>query len=421
MPRRKAFVCGFRKKQKNSWRSRALVVKKTSMIISDNMKLEEFCAPLHKADFITVDTEFLREKTYYPKLCLIQISGPDGMAAAIDPLAQDIALDPVFDLLFDESLLKVFHSARQDLEIFYNLTGKIVRPVFDTQIAAMVCGYGDQVGYEALIRNIIGAQIDKSSQFTNWSNRPLSEKQLDYALADVTHLCGAYRHLREKLAENGRTEWVFEEEEILSDPATYANPPERAWERIKVKSPKPRTLAVLKELAAWREEEAQKRDIPKGWILRDDTLADMAAQAPKDVSALKKIRGISADMAAGSRGKRLLELIGKALQSPPGSWPVPKKKKPLPPDSTACLDALKMLLKINAGQNGVAPRLLASQKDLEDLVQKEKTLDSPLLKGWRYEIFGRDALALQNGDLAIGIKHGKIVKFCINEDAKLHE
>ena len=264
-----------------------LTVLNRYMLITDQKALKGFCASLKSETFITVDTEFLREKTYYPKLCLIQIGAADGRAAAIDPLSDDIDLAPVYDLLFDEKILKIFHAARQDLEIFFNQTGKVVYPFFDTQIAAMVCGYGDSIGYENLVRNITGGQIDKSSQYTNWSNRPLSDKQVNYALGDVTHLVKVYEHLAEQLEKRGRTSWVFEEEAVLEDPATYDVDLNEMWRKIKVKSPKPQTLAVLRELAAWREARAQRKDLPKNWVMKDDTLADMAAQAPRDAKALK--------------------------------------------------------------------------------------------------------------------------------------
>ena len=223
------------------------------MLITDQNELNEFCNALKSEEYITVDTEFLREKTYYPKLCLIQIGNKDKKAAAIDPLKGNLDLTPVFELFFDKNILKIFHAARQDLEIFYNLTEKVVTPIFDTQIAAMVCGYGDSIGYENLVRNITGKGLDKSVQFTNWSNRPLSDKQINYALGDVTHLVDVYEHLSEELEKSNRTDWVFQEEEVLCDPATYENDPYLAWERVKIKTPKPKTLATLRELAAWRE------------------------------------------------------------------------------------------------------------------------------------------------------------------------
>ena len=388
------------------------------MLITKQKDLNELCGRLATHEFITIDTEFLREKTYYPKLCLVQVSCPEGKAAAIDPLEGDLDLSPLFDLLENEKVLKIFHAARQDLEIFYNLTGKVVHPFFDTQIAAMVLGHGDQVGYEALVRNITGAQIDKSVQFTNWAHRPLSQKQIDYALGDVTHLLDIYRKLSDDLARRGRTSWVFEEEAILEDPATYENNPEDSWKRIKLRSPKPKTLAVLKALAAWRERRAQDRDIPKSWVLRDETLADMAAQMPQDAEGLKKIRGMSADMAAGHIGRELLAVMKDAASSPKESWPPVDKRKPLPASTAAVVDALKMLLKIQAGMSDVAPKLVASTEDLEAIAMGEDENDIAALKGWRREVFGEAALALKNGSLAIGLKGSKIVKYEVSDETK---
>lgn len=383
------------------------------MVISTQKELNAFCKKLSREKFITVDTEFLREKTYFSKLCLIQVSGPDKQAQAIDPLVEGLDLNPLFDLLFDENITKIFHAGRQDLEIIFNLTGKVVQPLFDTQIAAMVCGYGDQVGYERLVREVLDVQIDKSAQYTDWSRRPLSKRQINYALGDVTHLCDLYHHLLAELEERGRTDWVFQEEEILLAPETYQNPIDQAYKRIKTRNPKPKTLAILRELAAWREKRAQKKDIPRGWVMRDDTLADMAAQAPNSVEALKKIRNMSADLANGHVGQALLEAIQTALKSPADTWPKVKKKKAPNATVSARIDILKMLVKIQAAIHDVAPKLIISNGDIERLAGEEKP-DIPALKGWRYEVFGRDALALKKGHIAIGLKDSKIEKFDIS-------
>jgi len=390
------------------------------MLITDQTELETFCTSLKGQDFITVDTEFLREKTYYPKLCLIQIGDEDGSAAGIDPLEGDLDLSPVFDLLLDESILKIFHAGRQDLEIFYRLMNDLPRPFFDTQIAAMVCGYGDSVGYENLVRNITGNQLDKSVQFTDWSKRPLSQKQIDYALGDVIYLVEVYQHLAEELEKQGRISWVFQEEEILSDPATYQNRPEEAWKRIKIRSPKPKTLAVLRELAAWRETRAQDKDLPRPWVMRDDALADMAAQAPKDKKALSKIRNVSADLANGHIGEALLDVIKKAESSDKKTWPRITKKKAMPPSAAATLDVLKMLLKVQSAEHGVATKLIASKEDLEALATGQDN-GGKVLKGWRHEVFGKDAVALKEGRIAIGLKNEQITKFKISDDTDHHE
>lgn len=383
------------------------------MIITSSQDVADLCRTLSQFPFITVDTEFLREKTYYPKLCLVQLSGPDKQAVAIDPLTKGIDLSPLFELLANESILKVFHAARQDLEIFYNLTGKVVSPIFDTQIAAMVCGYGDSVGYNNLVHDITGKGLDKSAQFMDWSHRPLTERQLNYALGDVTHLCDVYVHLSQKLERQKRVSWVLQEEKILNDPLTYSNDPYEAWKRIKLRSPSRKTLAILREVAAWRERAAQERDIPKSWMMRDETLADLASQAPRNAEELKKIRNMSKDHANGKIGEALLESVQRALNAPKDGWPQVEKKKPLPPQASATLDILKMLLKIQSAEHGVAAKLIATQDDLEAIVMSDAA-DVPALKGWRREIFGEDALALKSGRLAIGLAGDKIAKFPVS-------
>lgn len=381
-------------------------------ILTRSQEVEAFCTSLSDCEFVTVDTEFLREKTYYPKLCLIQISGPDKKAVAIDPLADGMDLSPVFDVLMNKNILKVMHSGRQDVEIFYNLTKRVIEPLFDTQIAAMVCGYGDSIGYEKLVRSITGGQVDKSSQFTDWSRRPLSEKQLTYALGDVTHLCDVYLDLRKTLDSRGRTDWVMQEKKILTDPATYENDPFKAWERIKIRSPKAKSLAILREVAAWREQQAQKRDVPKNWVMRDDTLADLAGQAPRDSKQLAKIRNLSKEAAQGKTGTKLLQAVERALSSPKESWPVPKKPVHLSAEQNAVTDILKMLLKVQSALEDVAPKIIASASDIEAIALDDNA-DVPALKGWRREVFGEDALAMKHGKLALGLKNGSIAKFQI--------
>jgi len=384
------------------------------MVITKQDDLNKVCKELAQHPFITIDTEFLREKTYYPKLCLIQLSDPQKNAVAIDPLSDNINLEPLFALLCNTDVLKVFHAARQDLEIFFNLTGKVVEPFFDTQIAAMVLGYGDSVGYENLVRSATGQGVDKSSQYTDWSNRPLSEKQIHYALGDVTHLCDVYQMLKNQLDEKGRTSWVFEEEEILADPATYENNPRDMWRKVKIRSPKPKNLAVLRELAAWREERAQRKDIPRSWIMRDDTLADMASQAPRDLKGLSKIRNLPGEFSKGHKGEALLKLIEDGIKTPKHDCPVVIKKRQLSPSVMAKVDILKMLLKIQAAECGVAPKIIASTDDLETIAAEDAPDVAPL-KGWRAEVFGHDALAIKDGKLAIGLKGSAITKFVISD------
>lgn len=394
-------------------------VKQMPMIISSQPELNSFCEALQKAPFITIDTEFLREKTYFPKLCLIQIGGPDKKAAAIDPLVQGLDLQPVYDLLFDPKILKVFHAGRQDLEIFHKLTGRIVQPFFDTQIAAMVCGHGESIGYDNLVRSITGKSLDKSSQFTNWALRPLSQKQIDYALGDVTHLVDIYKNLSAELERRGRTAWVMQEEEVLANPSTYENDPRESWRRVKVKSPKPKTLAILRELAAWREEMAQRRDIPRPWVMKDETLADMAAQSPKTPEQLAKIRGVSVEMAEGQTGRTLLSLIERALASDQADWPKPEARLMLPKNLTATVDVLRMLLRVQSGLHDVAAKMIADTDDLERLAQDDNA-DIPALKGWRLEVFGKEALALKHGKIAIGMRGTDITKFRITADSEAH-
>lgn len=383
-------------------------------ILKNTAEIKAHCQKLSAHPFVTVDTEFLREKTYYPKLCLIQISGPDKEAFAIDPLAEGVDLQPVYDLLRDPKILKVFHAGRQDMEIFFKLMGQVAAPFFDTQIAAMVCGYGDSIGYENIVRNITGASIDKSSQFTDWSIRPLSEKQIKYALGDVTHLCDVYLHLKEELHKRGRTDWVMQEEEILADPRTYANDPYESWKRIKLRSPKSKSLAILREIAAWREKQAQKRDVPKTWIMRDDVLGEIAVQTPSNKKQLAKIRNISTETAEGKIGDQILEAINFALSTPKDDWPKPERKEMLSPSAQASVDILKMLLRVESTENKVAAKLIASSEHIEALALDDNA-DIPAMKGWRYDIFGKDALAIKNGKLAIGLKDGKVTKFKTTE------
>lgn len=379
------------------------------MIITKQKDLDALCKNLAQKPFITFDTEFLREKTYYPKLCLIQVADPEKNAAAIDPLADGLDLAPLFDLLQNEMVLKVFHAGRQDLEILFNITGgQLPKPFFDTQVAAMVCGYGDQVGYEALVRDIAKVQIDKSSQFTDWSRRPLTQRQIDYALDDVIHLVDVYQSLTRRLEEKGRTEWVFEEEAVLANPATYVVEPREMWQKVKIKTPKPKALAILRELAAWREVRAQEKDLPRSWVMKDDTMGEIAHHAPHDVESLKKIRGFSADLAEKKVGQIILELVKKGAATPKDECPVLERRDPLHPSLAAALEVVKMLLKIQAAEHDVAPKLIASAEDLESFVKGEAP--EKLTKGWRHEIFGREAEALMGGGVAIGLKGGKIVK-----------
>lgn len=375
-------------------------------LIADNPALAEFCASQKTAAFITVDTEFMRDSSYWPKLCLVQIGGPESVAA-IDTLAPGLDLQPLFDLMADFGLLKVFHSARQDLEIFYHLTGAVPDSIFDTQVAAMVCGFGDSVSYENLARKLAGAKIDKTSRFTDWSKRPLTERQLNYALADVTHLRRIFKELERRLEKSGRASWLNEEMAVLTDPATYDLDPHQAWRRFKSRSGDGRYLAVLREVAAWREREAQRRDVPRNRVIRDEQLLDIAANRPADQEALARTRGLGREFARGRLGREMLDAVAQGLAVPKGELPeAPPSNRPAPGIGPV-MDLLKVLLKMRCEQHDVAQKLVASTADLE-MIAADDAAPVRALTGWRYEIFGADALALKHGKLALGIDRKKV-------------
>jgi len=378
-------------------------------LITTNAALKAFCATLTDCPYITVDTEFMRERTYYAKLCLLQISGPDREAVGVDVLADEEELDlsPVWELFANKAIVKVFHAARQDLEIIYQLSGTLPAPLFDTQIAAMVCGYGDQVGYEALVNDICKVKADKSSQFTDWTHRPLSQRQVIYALNDVIFLKDIYESLKNRLDKKGRGDWVLEETQNLLDPTLYQFPPENSWQRLKLRSPKPRDLAVLRELAGWREEEAQKKDVPRGRILKDETLLDLTYQKPRTEAELSRIRGVSADMAKGKFGKLILDAMERGLVVPDSLCPAVTGKEPLPQKLTPVLEMLKMLLRIQASDNDVAGRLIADSETLENYVRDPESAKE-LTHGWRYDVFGKFAEEMMDGKIGLSIENGKI-------------
>jgi ribonuclease D len=367
--------------------------------ITDTGALAAFCDKASKAEYVTVDTEFIRDKTYWSKLCLIQLAGPDE-AVAIDVLAPGINLTPVDDLLANPDVLKVFHAGRQDVEIFFHRNGVIPVPIFDTQVAAMVCGFGDQVGYETLISKLVGVRPDKSSRFTDWAQRPLSQKQLDYALADVVHLRPAYEKLSQRLAQSERTPWLDEEMRILINPATYEMDPENAWKRIKSRNGNARTLAILRELAAGRETQAQKRDIPRNRVLRDDAIQEIAAQAPTDVENLSRLRGFPKGMANGAIGAMVLDAVKKAVAIPKEDLPPAPAREKLPGNLGPITDLLRVLLKHVSEQSDVASKLIASADDLQRIAADDNA-DVPALSGWRRELFGEEALALKHGRVAL--------------------
>ncbi len=370
-------------------------------LISESSALADFCARQAEAEFITVDTEFIRERTYYPQLCLVQVGGPEEVAA-VDTLAPEIDLAPLEALLLDPKILKVFHSARQDMEIFYHLMGRLPAPIFDSQVAAMVCGFGESVAYDTLARKMVGAKLDKASRFADWAHRPLTDRQLSYALADVDHLRPIYSKLKASLSKNGREDWLADEMAILTDTKTYDADPQTVWKRLKTRSSDSRYLAILRALAAWREEEAKRRDVPRGRILRDEQLFDIAAHAPATPEALARSRGLNRDMANGRLGKAILSAVEEGQAVPKADCPKPPERYEAPKGIGPMVDLLRVLLKMKSEEHEVAQRLVAGTTDLE-MIAAEREPDIPALKGWRLEIFGKDALDLKQGRLALGI------------------
>jgi len=374
-------------------------------LINTTDELASACSRLAAHPFVTVDTEFLRETTYYPKLCLVQMASPDE-AVMVDPLAEGLDLAPLMALMTDQNVVKVFHAARQDLEIVWMLGRVLPTPLFDTQVAAMVCGYGDSVGYEQLVNDLAKARVDKSSRFTDWSRRPLSEAQLVYAESDVTHLRDVYLALQADLAASGRESWVAEEMAVLNSPGTYEVKPENAWQRLKGRLRKPKELAVLMELAAWREREAQHRDVPRQRVLKDDALMDIVQRAPRSTEALAELRSVPNGFERSRSGGEVLAAVERALALDPHSLPRLERERGRPSNG-AVLDLLKVLLKATADTERVAPKIIASSDDLEEIASNDEA-DVPALKGWRRELFGEKALALKNGSLALRIVRGRV-------------
>lgn len=366
-------------------------------MIDTDEALTALCKRLETEEFITVDTEFMRETTFWPKLCLVQIASADE-AAIIDPLAKGLSLDPLWALMNDAPCLKVFHAARQDIEIVHHLSGRVPSPIFDTQVAAMVCGFGDSVAYDQIVRKVTGHTVDKSSRFTNWAERPLSAAQLDYALADVTHLRDVYAHLREQLENKGRTEWVAEEMALLASPATYDLRPEDAWKRLKARARHPSELAVLQELAALREREARERDVPRNRVLKDDAIYEIALQRPKTPEALARLRAVGKGFERSRLGQAAIGIVNDVLARSPDQWPSIDRKKPSIEGASAAVDLMKVLLKLTAEAHGVAPKVIATVDDLEAIVSGQETA---ALTGWRRTVFGDTALKLREGDVAI--------------------
>jgi ribonuclease D len=375
-------------------------------LITDSAALAAFCERQKGADYIAIDTEFMRERTYWPILCLVQVAGPDE-AVAIDALAPGIDLKPLLDLMADPATLKLFHAARQDLEIFFHLSGAVPEPLFDTQVAAMVCGFGDSVSYETLVRKLAGAQLDKASRFTDWSHRPLTERQIKYALEDVTHLRTVYERMQQRLTTNGRASWFSEEMAALADAALYRTEPAEAWHRFRLRGrADSRFLAVLRALAAWREAAAQQRDLPRGRILRDEALIEIASHAPQRVEALARTRGLAKGIAEGRMGKEILDAVAQGLADPDPP-PAVAQKAQNPPGLGPLVELLRVLLKQRCEDFEVAQKLVASADDLEAIAADDKA-EVPALHGWRREVFGGDALALKHGTLALTAGRGRI-------------
>jgi ribonuclease D len=370
--------------------------------ITTTEALAEFCAAAKTAPYVTIDTEFLRERTYWAKLCLIQLAlpGKDGAAVLVDPIAgPEMSMEPLYDLMRHEGTVKVFHAARQDLEIFFVEGGVFPKPLFDTQVAAMVCGFGEQVGYETLVKKIAKADLDKTSRFTDWSRRPLTKAQADYALADVTHLRQIYENLSGQLRKSGRTHWLEEELATLTDPATYTVTPEDAWQRVKTRTTSGKFLAVVKELARFREEYAQSRNIPRSRIYKDDALLELASTRPTNHEELNRARLLLREGRKGDIADGILAAVKRGLEMRPEDMPKPDPSRDQMQVNPALADLLRVLLKAKSEETGVASKLIASASDLDAIAGGERNL--PALHGWRAEVFGNDALRLCRGEIAL--------------------
>ena len=376
-------------------------------LIASTDDLAAVCADYARLPFVTVDTEFMRETTYYSKLCLVQMAGESVDGVLVDPLAPGLDLGPFLDLMADPGVVKVFHSARQDVEIIWNIGSLIPTPLFDTQVAAMVCGYGDSVSYEQLANDLAKARIDKTSRFTDWARRPLTDAQLAYALSDVTSLVTIYEKLAARLAETGRTSWLDDEMAVLTSPATYRNDPEKAWMRLSGRMRKPREIAVLMEVAAWREREAQSRDVPRSRVLKDEAVIDVATAAPRSVEGLGRLRSIPNGYERSRTGGEILAAVERGLARDPASVMVPARARHRN-GGGAVVELLKVLLRAVAENERVAPKVLASSDDLDAIADSDDA-DVPALSGWRRELFGNKALALKNGALGLSIERGRVV------------
>jgi ribonuclease D len=375
-------------------------------LIATTEELSAACARMKRHPFITVDTEFLRETTYYPILCVAQMASAEE-AVIVDAIAPGLDLAPIIELLLDERVLKVFHAARQDIEIVWHRVARVPHPIFDTQVAAMVLGYGDSISYDQLVQRITGDILDKSHRFTDWMRRPLSDAQLNYAVSDVTHLRDVYLALSADLKRRGRADWMADEMAVLTSPETYRAEPERAWMRLKTRVRKPKDLAVLIEIAAWREREAQTRDVPRGRILKDDAISDIVTQAPTTPERLAALRSLPKGFERSKAGEGILDAVKRGLARDPKTLPRIERTKAAP-NGGATVELLKVLLRMTAERHGVAAKIIATVDDLE-AIAADDAADVPALSGWRRDLFGEKALALKHGKLALAIERGQVI------------
>lgn len=378
-------------------------------VITDTAELADICSDFGRSEFVAIDTEFMREATFWPNLCLIQMAA-GAHEVIIDTLADGLDLAPFFELMANERTIKVFHAARQDIEIIYHRAGIIPAPVFDTQIAAMVCGFGESVSYGMLVKKLLNRELDKTSRFTDWSRRPLSDKQLKYAIGDVTYLRDLFPKLRKQLCDNGRARWLDEEMATLTAPATYENHPEEAWKRLKMRVRSKKALGVMMALAEWRECEAQRENVPRRRVLKDEAIYDIAAHAPTSEAELDALRSVHQGFARSAKGHGVVEAVKQGLDRDPESLPKIKRNEPMSVDALAILDLLRVLLKSAAGRHGVAPKLIATADELEKIARCEDD-NLPSLKGWRYELFGSDAISVREGRLGLAVRKGHVRTF----------
>jgi ribonuclease D len=376
-------------------------------MITSSIELAAICKRLSRSEYVTVDTEFMRETTYWPRLCVIQMAGSEE-TAIVDAMAPNLDLEPFFKLMANERVMKVFHAARQDIEIIFHRGGLVPHPVFDTQVAAMVCGFGESVSYDQLVHRLTGARLDKSSRFTDWGRRPLTERQVEYALADVTHLRQVYEALAARLEQQGRAEWVGEEMGVLTSPETYKLEPAHAWKRLKMRVRKPAELAVLQELAAWREREAQARDVPRNRVLKDDAIYEIASQQPTASTALGQLRTIPRGFERSRAAEEILGAVRRALAIPKDELPRVPKHRPASNGNGAAVDLLKVLLKMISESHGVASKIIATVDDLE-AIAGDDSADVPALHGWRRDLFGDTALKLKRGEIALAVEMNHVV------------